>query len=84
MKLEFDEANEAFNITVFDENSNPRYQFIVPKSIDANHVLDETGALELMKDPHQPPDGVPGKSFGDTEWRTKPFEDITGIKLKLL
>lgn len=79
-----DEENKLFVITIFGDGDNPEYQFIVPKSINVGHVLAETGALELWKDPHQPSDGVPGKSFGDREWRSKPFENIIRIKLKLL
>ncbi len=79
-----DKEKKLFVITVFNDKDNPDYQFIVPKSINVNHVLAETGALDLWEDPLQPPDGNPGKSLGDHEWRTKPFENITGIKLRLI
>ena len=70
-----------FEIIMFDKSGNPEYKLVVPEKVDIDGISAELGAEQLLKDPYQPSEGVPGKSIGDIDWKNKSFPDITGIKL---
>lgn len=79
--LNFDQQTDGFEVTMFDRDGKPEYKVIIPKKVDIDHIVAETGVESLIEDPYQPANGIPGKSVGDADWRYKSFSDLTGIRI---
>ena len=57
------------------------FKVTVPLSVNVTEIMEETGALNLLRNPTQPSEGVQAQGIGDTDWRHKSFSQLTGIRL---
>ena len=70
-----------FIFTMYDKQGEEDFTVTVPLSVNVTEIMEETGALNLLRNPTQPSEGVQGQGVGDTDWRYKSFSELTGVKL---
>ena len=72
---------ENFVFTMYNKQGEADYTVIVPVHVNVAEIMEETGALNILRNPTQLSKGIPGQGIGDTDWRYKSFSQLTGIKL---
>ena len=79
-----------FVFTMYNKQGETDYTVIVPLHLmkdddnieaDVTEIMEETGALNILRNPTQPSEGIQGQGIGDTDWRYKSFSQLTGVRL---
>ena len=70
-----------FIFTMYNKKGEEDCKVTVPLSVNVTEIMEETGVLNLLRNPTQPSEGIQGQGIGDTDWRHKSFSQLTGVRL---
>lgn len=74
-------ATDSYTFYLIGEDGEPHHRAIVSRKIDSESLYYDWGIGKLLKNPLQPANGIPGKSYGDSVWKRDNFSNRLGISV---